>query len=107
EHLPLGSRDRADRLVAGLVRNADESVGSHGERLRDVLAPLIESAYDNAAARVADLDALVASAGGATRLSDVAADITLEPPSSTGDLAGPPLVDEDWLVISTVHSAKG
>ena len=40
-------------------------------------------------------------------LSDVAADLTLEPPSSTGDLAGAPVVDEDWLVISTVHSAKG
>jgi DNA helicase-2/ATP-dependent DNA helicase PcrA len=26
---------------------------------------------------------------------------------STGDLAGPPMVDEDWLVLSTVHSAKG
>jgi len=31
----------------------------------------------------------------------------LEPPASTGDLAGPPMVDEDWLVLSTVHSAKG
>jgi DNA helicase-2/ATP-dependent DNA helicase PcrA len=35
------------------------------------------------------------------------ADLTLDPPSSTSDLAGPPLVDEDWLVLSTVHSAKG
>ena len=26
---------------------------------------------------------------------------------STGDLAGPPVVDEDWLVLSTIHSAKG
>ena len=40
-------------------------------------------------------------------MSDVAADLTLEPPNSTGDLAGNPLIDEDWLVISTVHSAKG
>ena len=34
-------------------------------------------------------------------------DLTLDPPSSTADLAGPPLIDEDWLVLSTVHSAKG
>ena len=47
------------------------------------------------------------AAARAARLSDVAADLTLEPPDSTGDLAGPPLIDEDWLVISTVHSAKG
>jgi DNA helicase-2/ATP-dependent DNA helicase PcrA len=37
----------------------------------------------------------------------VAADQALEPPASTGNLAGPPMVDEDWLVLSTVHSAKG
>ena len=43
----------------------------------------------------------------ARRLSDVAAEPTLEPPVSTSDLAGPPSIDEDWLVISTIHSAKG
>jgi DNA helicase-2/ATP-dependent DNA helicase PcrA len=37
----------------------------------------------------------------------VATDHVLEPPRSTGNLAGPPVIDEDWLVISTVHSAKG
>jgi DNA helicase-2/ATP-dependent DNA helicase PcrA len=37
----------------------------------------------------------------------VAADYALEPPRSTGDFAGPPLIDEDWLILSTVHSAKG
>jgi DNA helicase-2/ATP-dependent DNA helicase PcrA len=31
----------------------------------------------------------------------------LDPPASTGDLAGPPTKDEDWLVLSTIHSAKG
>jgi DNA helicase-2/ATP-dependent DNA helicase PcrA len=31
----------------------------------------------------------------------------LDPPSSTGDLAGPPHLDEDYLVLSTIHSAKG
>jgi DNA helicase-2/ATP-dependent DNA helicase PcrA len=35
------------------------------------------------------------------------AEITLDPPVSTGDRAGPPHLDEDYVVISTVHSAKG
>ncbi len=35
------------------------------------------------------------------------ADITLDPPNSTQDLAGPPVLDEDYLVLSTIHSAKG
>jgi DNA helicase II / ATP-dependent DNA helicase PcrA len=53
------------------------------------------------------LDSLVAGAARTSRLSDVAADFALEPPRSTSDLAGIPTIDEDWLTISTVHSAKG
>ena len=34
-------------------------------------------------------------------------ELTLDPPSAAGDLAGDPLLDEDYLVLSTVHSAKG
>jgi len=105
--LPASARTRADDLCAALRREPGELTGSHAERLRDALTPLIEHAYEHADVRCADLDALVAAAHGATRLSDVAADLTLEPPRSTGDLAGPPLIEEDWLVISTVHSAKG
>ncbi|MGA2432656.1 MAG: 3'-5' exonuclease, partial [Acidimicrobiales bacterium] len=60
-----------------------------------------------AAARLEDLGALVLACTETTRLSDVAAEQVLEAPASTGDFAGPPLVDEDWLVLSTVHSAKG
>ena len=33
--------------------------------------------------------------------------MTLDPPSAAGDLAGDPYVDEDCLILSTVHSAKG
>ena len=35
------------------------------------------------------------------------ADLTLDPPSSTQDLAADPLLDEDYLILSTIHSAKG
>ena len=107
EELPSASRRTADLFVEALRRADGESVGSHSERLREALEPLIIAAYDNADARLADLAALTGAARNATRLSDVAADLTLEPPNSTGDLAGPPSIDEDWLVISTVHSAKG
>ena len=40
-------------------------------------------------------------------LADYVANLTLDPPASTSDLAGPPHLDEDYLVLSTVHSAKG
>jgi len=46
-------------------------------------------------------------AGGFPTRERFVTDLTLDPPSSTSDLAGPPLLDEDYLVLSTVHSAKG
>jgi DNA helicase-2/ATP-dependent DNA helicase PcrA len=107
ELLPARVRGLADGLVAALPRRNDDPVAAHGERVRRALVPLVEARYPDAPARLADLDALVAAAAGAARLSDVAADLALEPPHSTSDLAGPPLVDDDWLVVSTIHSAKG
>ena len=57
--------------------------------------------------RIADLDRLAAAAADAPDLASYVAELTLDPPASTGDLAGPPHLDDDYLVLSTVHSAKG
>jgi DNA helicase-2/ATP-dependent DNA helicase PcrA len=105
--LPGPARPAADAVAAALPTLSGEPVAAHAERLRGAVAPLVAQAYADPAARLADLEAVVAAAGSAGRLSDVAADHVLEPPASTGDLAGPPSVDEDWLVVSTAHSAKG
>jgi DNA helicase-2/ATP-dependent DNA helicase PcrA len=107
EELPVASRPAATTVVRALAGRSAEPVATHAERLRIAVAPLIEAAYPQPAPRLADLALLVVASAGAARLSDVAADHVLEPPASTADLAGPPNVDEDWLVISTVHSAKG
>jgi DNA helicase-2/ATP-dependent DNA helicase PcrA len=80
---------------------------AHAQRIRDALTPFIVASYQDSAARLEDLGALVLACNDTTRLSDVAAEQVLEAPLSTSDFAGPPMVDEDWLVLSTVHSAKG
>ncbi len=98
--LPAAAQTPAHSLAAAIVTK-------QAEPLRQAMAPLIRAAYDNPEERLADLDALVAAAAALPRLSDVAAEHALEPPRSTGGLAGPPSIDEDWLVISTIHSAKG
>ncbi|HEY5120243.1 MAG TPA: ATP-dependent helicase [Acidimicrobiales bacterium] len=105
--LPSDSQELSIALIESMRSTALETVALHAERIRRAIAPLITASYDDAAPRLEDLSALVQACAGATQLSDVAADQTLEPPASTGDLAGPPMVDEDWLVLSTVHSAKG
>ncbi len=106
-NLPPAARAAADELVGALRAVEGEPALAHAERLLAALTPMIERGYDDASARLADLDALVAAAEGVARVGDVAAEVTLEPPQSTGDLAGPPLIDDDYLIISTVHSAKG
>ncbi|HEX2046892.1 MAG TPA: ATP-dependent helicase [Acidimicrobiales bacterium] len=77
------------------------------ERLRRWLAPVVERRYDHPAPRLADLERLEGVAAGFPSRSRFVSDLVLDPPSSTSDLAGSPLLDEDWLVLSTVHSAKG
>jgi DNA helicase-2/ATP-dependent DNA helicase PcrA len=104
--LPAASRSQADRLVAALGRR-DGDLVARAEHLRVVIVPLIEATYPDSSTRVVDLDSLVASAAKTSRLSDIAADFALDPPRSTSDLAGNPTIDEDWLTISTIHSAKG
>jgi DNA helicase-2/ATP-dependent DNA helicase PcrA len=105
--LPSESRDMSQGLINALCPTSDEPLVAHADRLRLAMAPLVISTYEDALPRLEDLGALVLACTDATRLSDVAAAQALDPPHSTGNLAGPPMMDEDWLVLSTVHSAKG
>jgi DNA helicase-2/ATP-dependent DNA helicase PcrA len=72
-----------------------------------MLRPLVLSRYNQGQSRIEDLDRLSAAASAMDDLALWLAEITLDPPSATGDLAGPPHLDEDFVIISTVHSAKG
>ncbi|MFN2506720.1 MAG: 3'-5' exonuclease [Acidimicrobiales bacterium] len=83
------------------------AVGAQVERLRQWLEPVVRRRYSAPAARGADLERLTEQASHASSRNRFVADLTLDPPVNTGDLAGPPALDDDWLVLSTVHSAKG
>lgn len=69
--------------------------------------PQMERLYDNAEVRAGDLEQLEAVSGRYATRERFLTELTLDPPSAGGDLAGDPLLDEDYLVLSTVHSAKG
>jgi DNA helicase-2/ATP-dependent DNA helicase PcrA len=108
EKLPAMSHEAADSLVDAL-RAARErrGAGARAELLRGAIAPLITGRYPDAAVRLEDLDQLVAAARESSELGHFVAELVLDPPQSSSDLAGPPHMDEDYLVLSTIHSAKG
>lgn len=77
------------------------------EQVLSVVRRLVEQHYRDAPARLADLERLGDAARASEDLASFLAGLTLDPPASTSEHAGPPEVDEDFLIISTVHSAKG
>ena len=69
--------------------------------------PHLERLYDGIDTREADLEQLEQISGRYPTRERFLTELTLDPPSAAGDLAGDPLLDEDYLILSTVHSAKG
>jgi len=69
--------------------------------------PHLERIYDGLDTRTADLEQLEQISGRYPTRERFLTELTLDPPSAAGDLAGDPLLDEDYLILSTVHSAKG
>jgi len=67
----------------------------------------LERLYDGLDTREADLEQLEQISGRYPTRERFLTELTLDPPSAAGDLAGDPLLDEDYLILSTVHSAKG
>jgi len=69
--------------------------------------PHLERLHEDAAARRADLSQLGQIAAGYPSRERFLTDLTLDPPSATSDEAGVPHRDEDYVILSTIHSAKG
>jgi DNA helicase-2/ATP-dependent DNA helicase PcrA len=69
--------------------------------------PQLERMHDDAQVRAADVEQLAQLASGHGSRESFLADITLDPPEATSDRAGPPHLDEDYVILSTIHSAKG
>jgi len=94
----------------GLIRR----LGEHGPGWPAELAavriwyePHLERIHEDAALRGADLIQLEQIATGYVSRQQFLTELTLDPPEATSDLAGAPLLDEDYLILSTIHSAKG
>jgi DNA helicase-2/ATP-dependent DNA helicase PcrA len=63
--------------------------------------------FDDAHIRAADIQQLARIAATYANQERFLTELTLEPPQATSDEAGVPLLDEDYLILSTIHSSKG
>jgi DNA helicase-2/ATP-dependent DNA helicase PcrA len=69
--------------------------------------PHLERLHDDARVRLADLQQLAQVAAGHASRERFVTELTLDPPEASSDESGPPQRDEDYLILSTIHSAKG
>jgi len=76
-------------------------------RVRGWYEPHLDRLYDAAHVRVGDLEQLEQIGAAHPSREHFLSDLSLDPPDVTGDEAGDPLLDEDYLILSTIHSAKG
>lgn len=89
------------------LRKLSSSWPAEFDRVRDWYGPHLERRYADAAVRLGDIDQLQRIAAGYGSRAQFLTDLTLDPPSATSDESGPPSRDEDYLILSTIHSAKG
>jgi DNA helicase-2/ATP-dependent DNA helicase PcrA len=75
--------------------------------VREWYRPHFERNYEHFHTRIGDLDQLDVLSGQYPSRERFLTELTLDPPNATSDLAGTPVLDEDYLVLSTIHSAKG
>jgi len=77
------------------------------ETIETWYAPHLERLYDDAVVRQGDITQLAHIARTYPSRQRFLTELTLDPPDATSDEAGVPLRDEDYLILSTIHSAKG
>jgi DNA helicase-2/ATP-dependent DNA helicase PcrA len=107
--VPPAAREHWPGFAALMAGLGGESAPWEGQvtRVRTWYEPQLERLYEAAQARRGDLEQLERLAVQYPTREAFVTELTLDPPQASGDLAGDPLLDEDYLILSTVHSAKG
>ncbi|WP_315830988.1 ATP-dependent helicase [Bradyrhizobium prioriisuperbiae] len=89
------------------LRRGDLGWPAELERARAWYEPHLTRIHDDNITRHADLIQLEQIASGYPSRERFLTELTLDPPDATSDESGVPLRDEDYLILSTIHSAKG
>jgi DNA helicase-2/ATP-dependent DNA helicase PcrA len=93
-------------LFGGLLRRQSVWPAELGQ-VREWYEPHLQRIHEDAHMRAADLNQLEQIAAGYPTRERFLTDLTLDPPGAASDESGTPLLDEDYLILSTIHSAKG
>ncbi|TPV96687.1 MAG: ATP-dependent helicase [Myxococcales bacterium FL481] len=107
--VPAAAQSHWPALASLVERVAEPSTDWHGQlgAIVEWYQPHLERLYDAAHVRAGDLEQLREIAGTYRSRERFLTDLTLDPPQASGDEAVPPHLDEDYLILSTIHSAKG
>ncbi len=97
------------RFCALLEKLADPQTPWEGQigLVRDWYKPQLERLYDAAWTRLGDLEQLQYLAAQHGSRERFLTELTLDPPAVTSDQSGGASKDEDYVILSTIHSAKG
>jgi DNA helicase II / ATP-dependent DNA helicase PcrA len=101
EHWP------AFEAMLGMLRRNAADWPSELDWVRRWYAPHLERIHEDSVPREADLLQLSQIASTYPNRERFLTELTLDPPNATSDLADAPLLDDDYLILSTIHSAKG
>src|SRR5574340_51228 len=93
-------------VLIGALHNRELPWPIEFETIEAWYAPHLERLYDDAVVRQGDITQLVQIARTYPSRQSFLTELTLDPPDATSDEAGVPLRDEDYLILSTIHSAK-
>ena len=106
---PQPVRMEFKRFAALFERLADPATPWAGQvgLVRDWYKPQLERIYDSGWTRMGDLEQLEQLAGHHPSRERFLTELTLDPPSVTGGQSSGASKDEDYVILSTIHSAKG
>ena len=93
--------------LMGRLRSPSACWPSELQAVIEWYGPHLQRLHADARVRMGDLEQLCRLASGYASRQNFITELTLDPPEATSDEAVPPHLDEDYLVLSTIHSAKG
>src|SRR5207253_461978 len=107
-HAPASAKEEWSSLLQtyGTLRASDSDWPSEMDALLKWYEPQLVRLYDDAPIRKSDLVQLRRIAAGYSSRERFLTELTLDPPAAAGGMADEPFLDEDYVILSTIHSAK-